>query len=151
MRAAIGLIAFLLVVFAVAATGASFSPGAWYAALAKPTWTPPNWLFAPVWSLLYLSIAVAAWLVWKRTGLRPAVFGFYAAQLVFNGLWSWIFFGQQRIGLGLVDIAALWLAILGTIVSFARAVPLAGWILVPCLLWVSFAAALNFSIWRLNG
>jgi tryptophan-rich sensory protein len=147
----LALVIFLVVVFAVGASGSIVSGGPWYQALSKPPWTPPGWLFGPVWTLIYISIAIAGWLVWKQVGLRPSVFAFFAVQLVLNAAWSWIFFGAHRIGLALVDIILLWIAIVGTIVTFFAVVPLAGWLLVPYLLWVSFATALNFSVWRLNG
>ncbi|UCF41533.1 MAG: tryptophan-rich sensory protein, partial [Gemmatimonadota bacterium] len=90
-------------------------PGAWYAALDKPAWTPPNWLFGPVWTTLYVLMGVAAWMVWERRAslnVTPAL-GLFVAQLAVNALWSWLFFGYHRIGLALVDIVVLWLLILG--------------------------------------
>lgn len=150
MPSIVALIIFLVVVFAVGASGSIVSGGPWYEALSKPSWTPPGWLFGPVWTLIYISIAIAGWLVWKQVGFSPSVFAFFVVQLVLNAAWSWTFFGAHRIGLALVDIVLLWIAIVGTIVTFLPVVPLAGWMLVPYLLWVSFATALNFSIWRLN-
>jgi tryptophan-rich sensory protein len=144
------LIIFFVIVFAVGASGSFVSGGPWYNTIAKPPWTPPSWIFGPVWFVLYVSIAVAGWLVWRQVGLRPQVFAFFALQLVLNGLWSWAFFGAHRIGLALVNIVALWITILGTIITFVSVVPLAGWMLVPYILWVSFASSLNFAIWRLN-
>jgi translocator protein len=148
----LGLVSWLLLVFAAAAVGSQFTPGEWYAQIDKPPWTPPRWLFGPVWSALYAMIAVAAWLVWKENGFAGARLGLtlFGVQLVLNAAWSWLFFGLQRPDLALLDIALLWAAILGTLIAFWRVRPLAGWLLVPYLAWVTFAAALNFEIWRLN-
>jgi len=151
-RSALGLVALLAICYGVAAVGAQFMPGAWYEQLAKPSWTPPSWIFGPVWTVLYGMMAVAAWLVWKRHGVAGArwVLLLFAVQLALNGLWSWLFFGQENPGAAMVDIGALWLAILATILAFWRLSRLAAALLVPYLMWVSFAAALNFAIWRLN-
>lgn len=142
----------LLLSFAVASFGGLFMPGAWYQQLVKPSWTPPNWIFGPVWTLLYILMAVAAWLVWKQGGWsaqkRPLTF--YVAQIVVNALWSLIFFGRQMIGLALVDIVLLWLLLLITTVLFWSRNRIASALLVPYLLWVTFAASLNFALWRLN-
>lgn len=148
----ISLGGFVLLVVAVAASGTLFSPGAWYQALAKPAWTPPNWIFAIAWSLLYPLIAVAGWLVWRQVGLRGARFGFsvYGLQLLLNAAWSWLFFDLHRIDLALLDVVALWITILLTILAFRAARPLAAWLLLPYLLWVAYATALNLAIWRLN-
>jgi len=133
--------------------GSTFTPGAWYAALAKPAWTPPGWIFAPVWTVLYVLMAVAAWLV-SRSGAfrqRRLPLTLFLLQLACNGLWSWLFFGLQRPGLALLDIVALWLILLPTTTTFRKTRPLAGYLLWPYLAWVTFAAALNFEIWRING
>jgi tryptophan-rich sensory protein len=151
-RDILGWLAFAAVTLAVSALAAQFQPGEWYRQIAKPSWTPPGWVFGPVWTFLYLAMATAAWLVWRKFGwpnARPAMIA-YAVQLFFNGLWSWFFFGRQEIGLALIDIVLLWLAILLTTILFFRRVRLAGWLFMPYLLWVSFATALNFQIWRLN-
>jgi len=146
------LLVFLAVSFAVAASGMLFRPGEWYAELTKPSWTPPSWLFGPVWTVLYLMIAIAGWLVWRSAAGARLVWplALFGTQMAFNGLWSAFFFGLHRIDLALVDITLLWLSIAGTIVAFARLQTSAAVLLVPYLLWVSFAAVLNFSIWRLN-
>ncbi len=141
--------AFFIVVFAVAASGAFFTPGDWYAALAKPSWNPPNWLFGPVWTVLYAMIAVSGWLVWQQEHNRLAL-SLYAVQLVLNAAWSWLFFGRHAIGLALADIVLLLLAIVATIVLFWPLSRLAAGLLVPYALWVAFATALNAAIWRLN-
>ncbi|PKK83250.1 MAG: hypothetical protein CVT49_09600 [candidate division Zixibacteria bacterium HGW-Zixibacteria-1] len=127
-------------------------PGEWYQALAKPTWTPPGWIFGPVWTLLYISMGVAAWLIWRQAGFSAAALplAVFLIQLLLNGLWSWFFFGMQNPGLAFVDIVALWIAILATVILFWMRQPTAGWLLLPYLAWVRFASALNFAIWRMN-
>ncbi|WP_166820027.1 TspO/MBR family protein [Thalassoroseus pseudoceratinae] len=124
----------------------------WYRTLQKPTWNPPGWVFGPVWTTLYVLMAIAAWLVWKNRGYRAAavplmLFGF---QLLLNIAWSWIFFAAHKPGWAFVEIVVLWLAITATLISFYRESHLASGLLVPYLVWVSFAAVLNFEIWRLN-
>ncbi|MEO1608938.1 MAG: TspO/MBR family protein [Pseudomonadota bacterium] len=143
------LIPFLAVVAVVAVTGAMFKPGAWYAALAKPAWTPPGWLFGPVWTLLYLMIAVAGWLIWQRAG-NSAVFWVWVVQLACNMAWSWIMFGLHQIGWAFADIVLLWFAIVLFVVLAWPISQTAALLFIPYLAWVSFAAALNFTIWRLN-
>ncbi len=146
------LFLFLVAVFSAAAFGALFTPGEWYQQLAKPAWNPPSWLFGPVWSVLYVMIAVSGWLVWKRGGApsRTALIA-WGVQLALNAAWSWIFFGMQRMGAALIEILVLWLAILVTVVLFWRLRRLAAVLLLPYLLWVSFAATLNWKLWQLNG
>lgn len=137
---------------ATAAVGGSFRPGDWYAALNKPPWNPPNGVFAPVWTTLYLMMAVAAWLAWTRAGWRRARAGLimFATQLGLNAAWSWLFFGLHRPDLAFLELGLLWAAILATMVLFWRVQRSAGWLLLPYLAWVSFAGALNLAIWRLN-
>ena len=146
------LIGFIVASFLTAVPGSLFRPGEWYERLHKPSWRPPNWVFAPVWSVLYLAIAVSGWLVWQRVGFggAPLPFAIYALQLVLNAAWTPLFFGLHRPGLGLVDIALMWLMIAATIAAFYPIHMGAALLLLPYLAWVSFAAALNFSIWRLN-
>ena len=151
-RLILGLIVSLAVCFAAAIPGAVFPTGQWYAQLAKPALTPPNWVFGPVWTLLYLMMAVAAWLVWSdpsppRARIPLIVF---VVQLVLNAAWSCLFFGLHSIGLALADIVVLWATILATLISFWRLRKLAGALLIPYLLWVSFAGYLNIALWRLN-
>ncbi len=152
VRNALALAGFILVTFLAPAAGAFAPPGEWYAALNKPSWNPPSWVFGPAWTLLYTLMAVAAWRVWKRGGFaaqaRPL--GLYFIQLGFNAAWTPVFFGAQETGWALVIITLLWLAILLTLISFWRARRSAGWLLLPYLLWVTFASSLNFMIWRLN-
>ncbi len=151
-RAALALAGWLGVCFGAAAFGAQFMPGAWYAALAKPSWNPPSWIFGPVWSALYTMMALAAWLVWRRAGWQKGArpLSLFLLQLLLNALWSWVFFGLHHPALALIEIVALWLAILATLLSFRRIQPLAAWLLMPYLAWVGFAALLNFTLWRLN-
>jgi len=147
-----GLAFWIVLTFGVAGIASQFEPGEWYANIAKPIWTPPGWVFGPVWGLLYLSMSVSAWLVWRRrleTNISWAL-GLYLMQLTVNGVWSWLFFGQQWIGLALVDLLALVALVAITVVMFLRVLRVAGLMLLPYLLWVSFAAALNFQIWRMN-
>ena len=122
----------------------------WYANLSKPPWTPPEWLFGPVWSSLYLMMAVAAWLVWRRAGLASAPMALFGLQLLLNALWSGIFFQLRLVGPAFFEVLGLWISILASCISFYRFVPVAAWLLVPYLMWVTFASVLNFSIWRLN-
>lgn len=149
MRRYISLAAFIVIVALVAWASGQFMPGAWYGGLAKPGWTPPNWLFGPVWSVLYLMIAVAGWLIWRAQQAAGARW-LWAAQLGLNGAWSPIMFGLQRIDLALAVIVVLWLSIAGLVVASWRPARLAALLLVPYLAWVSYAAALNLAIWRLN-
>lgn len=125
----------------------------WYSTIAKPFFTPPDWVFAPVWTVLYLLMGVAAFLVWQKgialRLVRIALFWFLV-QLVLNALWFPVFFGWHRIGLALLDIVLLWVAVAMTMHYFFRVVLAAGGLLLPYLGWVSFAAALNISIWSLN-
>ena len=121
----------------------------WYAGLAKPPWTPPDWIFGPVWSLLYLSMAVAAWLVWRQKDSTPPMV-LFGVQLAFNAAWSWLFFGLRSPGAAFADVVLLWTVIVATTVAFWRRSTLAGILFLPYLAWVSFASALNFAIWRMN-
>lgn len=137
-----------LAVIAAASLGAVFKPGDWYLSLAKPTWTPPNWLFAPVWTTLYVMIAVAGWLAWRRQG--GLLFAVWIVALLLNAAWSWLFFGRHWIGVALVDITALWCAIAVFMALAWRPAPAASLLFAPYLLWVGFAGLLNLRIWQLN-
>jgi benzodiazapine receptor len=152
LRSLLGLVAWLAVSIAAGGIGSRFMPGAWYAALIKPSWTPPSAVFAPVWTALYLLMGVAAWLVWRRAGFggARAALGLFIVQLALNALWSYLFFGLHRIDLAGLEIVALWVAILGVVWLFWRVDRRAGALLLPYLVWVSFAAGLNFALWRLN-
>ncbi len=134
---------------AAASTGAAFPPGEWYKTLSKPTWTPPNWLFPLAWTFLYIAMVYAAWRVAGTEAAGPAL-AFWACQITLNALWSPVFFGLRRIGAALFVIGPLWGAVLVTMLLFFSADLLAGVLLVPYLIWVSYAAALNFDIWRRN-
>jgi tryptophan-rich sensory protein len=125
----------------------------WYPNIDKPSWTPPTWVFGPVWTALYLMMGVALYRVWGQGLDTPGVklaLGFFAAQMVLNALWSFCFFGMRSPGLALVEIVFLWIAIVGTIVTFGRLDTLAYPLLIPYLLWASFAAVLTASIWLRN-
>jgi benzodiazapine receptor len=153
MRTAIALVFFLAAAFLAGFIGAQFPPGPWYASLAKPSWNPPDWIFAPVWTLLYLLMGISAWLVWKTAGFAGAksAMTLFFIQLALNAIWSWLFFGLHMPGAALVEIVLLWLAILATIILFWGVRPTASLLLLPYLAWVAFAAVLNWQIWRLNG
>jgi tryptophan-rich sensory protein len=146
------LIAFIAVCTAVAMSGAIFTPGEWYDHLKKPRWRPPNWLFGPAWFVLYAMIAVSGWIVWTNTepGARLFPMTVYGAQLALNAAWSGIFFGLRQMKAALIEMAFLWLAILANMLVFLPIHQGAGLMLVPYLAWVSFAFALNWSVWRLN-
>ena len=150
MRGVFALIVFLLLVAAAASLGAGFLPGPWYAGLNKPPLNPPSWLFGPVWSILYLCIAVAGWLVWRSGRERKLPLTLWGGQLALNAFWSPLFFGLQRPGMALMDILALLCLLLVTVVAFFKVRPLSGWLMVPYALWVGFAAYLNAGLWYLN-
>ncbi len=143
---------FLAACFAAASTGAFFRPGEWYEGLSKPDWRPPNWLFGPVWAVLYAMIAVSGWLAWEAAGWPAAAvpMAIYAVQLILNGLWSAIFFGMRRLRLALAEMGVLWLSIVATIIAFYPLDAGAAYLLLPYLAWVSFAMLVNYRIWRLN-
>lgn len=125
----------------------------WYTTLVRPDFAPPSWVFAPVWTTLFALMGIAAFLVWKKGLDRKDVkiaLGIFIGQLVLNTLWSILFFGMQNPGLAFVEIIILWLAILATIISFGKIRKVAAWLLIPYILWVSFASVLNFSFWQLN-
>ena len=154
-RQVVGLLVCLAVVFAAAAVGAPFTARAtntWYVEIERPAWTPPNWVFGPVWTMLYLLMAVAVWLVWREGGFAThgKALTLFVVQLVLNAAWTPIFFGARWFGVACIEIVLLWLAILLSTVAFVRIRPVAGWLLVPYLLWVSYASTLNAGIWWLN-
>lgn len=149
-----GLVGWLAVSFAAAALGgfASAEAGDFYGRLARPPWAPPGWLFAPVWTVLYLLMGMAAWLVWRERGARKVgtALTLFLVQLGANALWTWLFFVWRLGALAFGEILVLWVLILWTIAAFWRVRPLAGTLLIPYLAWVSFAAALTFSVWQRN-
>jgi benzodiazapine receptor len=147
------LLAFILVTLLVGAGASVFAQAAiptWYAALRHPAIAPPNWLFAPVWTTLYVLMAVAAWRVWRITGTKSPEMAAYAFQLFLNFTWCAIFFGLHRIGFALTEIIAMDLAVLATAIAFFRRDRLAGLLMLSYLGWALFAAALNQGFWALN-
>lgn len=149
------LAGFIALCLGAGAVGSWFTMPAldvWYAALRKPSWNPPNWVFAPVWTALYLTMAVAAWMVWRRAGVGAArtALILFAVQLILNVAWSALFFALRSPALGVAGIVALWAALVATIVSFGRISAGAAWLMIPYLVWVTFAGALNVAVWRLN-
>ena len=150
----VGLVGWLIVSFIAAAIGgaASIQAGPFYTQLVRPDWAPPPSIFGPVWTVLYVLMGIAAWLVWRIGGFRAAksALTLFLVQLALNALWSWLFFGWHRGAFAFADILLLWALIVATLISCWRIRPLAGALLVPYLLWVSFASALNYSVWQLN-
>lgn len=134
------------------------SVSTWYPTLVKPAFNPPSWVFGPVWTLLYVLMGVAAFLIWRiyetssgaKKRLARHALVLFVFQLALNAWWSIIFFGQQQLGFALLEIVCLWLAIVATIYYFARVSRTAAWLLVPYLMWVSFASYLTYSLWMLN-
>lgn len=150
------LLVFVIISLAAGRLGAAITEPAlenWYRGLAKPGWTPPDIVFPVAWSLLYVTMGIAAWLVWKSAerGEARLPLTLFFGQLIINVLWSFSFFGQRSPFLGLVCLGALVLAVVLTTVAFSRVSRLAGWLFLPYLLWLGYAAALNFAIWRMNG
>ncbi len=150
----LGLFGWLVACFATSAIGAvaSIQARSFYTQLTQPAWAPPGSVFGPVWTTLFAMMAIAAWLVWRSGGFsnNRVALSLFLLQLVVNALWSWLFFAWHQGGLALADIALLWILILATTVSFWKVRPLAGMLLIPYLLWVSFAAVLNYAMWQLN-
>ena len=139
----------VVLVFATAMSGAIFKPGAWYETLTKPSWTPPNWAFPVVWTILYIMIGIAGWLVWNIAGFSLALV-LWVIQLVLNAAWSGLFFGLRRMDLAFVDACALWLAVAAFIVA---AFPISVWaalLFLPYLVWATIAAVLNLTVWKMN-
>ena len=153
-RQILGLVGWFVVSFAASAIGgaASIRAPSFYGELVQPSWAPPASVFGPVWTVLYALMAIAAWLVWRSGGFRAnrTALTLFLIQLAFNGLWSWLFFAWNRGALALVDIVILWVLLVATVVAFWRVRPLAGALLIPYLLWVTYASALNYSVWQLN-
>ena len=151
-RPLLALTGWVLLCFGAASLGGLFGPGEWYGALKKPAWNPPGWVFGPVWTALYTMMAAAAWLVWRQGGWakqrQPLLI--FVAQLALNALWTPLFFGLHRPGMAFAEIVLLGLAIATTLTAFRPVSRIAAWLLAPYLAWVSFAAALNFTLWRLN-
>ena len=151
----IGLAIFLVACLGAGGLGAiATTPEieSWYKTIRKPWWNPPNYVFGPVWTTLFILMAIAGWLVWKPSGFRLAVLplALFVVQLILNVTWSWIFFGLHLPGWAFAEIVVLWLAIVATTAAFFRCSKVAGWLLMPYLAWVGFAGFLNFTIWQLN-
>jgi translocator protein len=149
------LAGFIGMCFATAAFGAIFTRTAlaqWYPTLRKPSWNPPDWIFGPVWTVLYLMMAIAGWLVWLDREVHAAGLAgvLFIGQLILNAAWTAIFFGLRNPGAAFIEIVGLWIAIAATIFQFAQIRSIAAWLLMPYIAWVTFAAALNFTIWNLN-
>lgn len=149
-----GLVGWATLTFVAAALGAIASAGApeFYAQLARPSWAPPASVFGPVWTLLYLAMALAAWLVWRGHAIVTArgAFSLFVVQLAANALWSWLFFGWHFGALAFAEVLVLWALIVATVVAFWRLNAVAALLLVPYLAWVTFASALTFAVWQLN-
>ena len=153
-KQALGLAGWLVATFITGGIGAIASARAasFYGELSQPAWAPPAWLFGPVWSMLYVLMGIAAWLVWREHGFRGAATALklFVAQLFANALWTWVFFAWHLGALSVAEIAVLWLLIVSTILAFWKLHRLAALLLLPYLAWVSFACALTVSLWRLN-
>ncbi len=151
----VALLAFVSACLAAAALSALWTNSSvetWYSSLRKPSWSPPDWVFGPVWTCLYVMMAFAAWLVWRKKGWRGARWSLslFVVQLILNAVWSPLFFSYRSPGLAFADIVLLWLAIVATALAFYRASSLAAALLMPYLAWVTFAGALNWAIWTAN-
>jgi translocator protein len=153
LRLWIGLVVFLVLCFGVNGLGGLITYpniAVWYKNLSKPDWTPPNWVFAPVWNLIFLLTAISAWLVWRRRGVAGAWVWTFLAQLGFNLLWSVVFFGLRRPDQALIVILLLWVSVAAMVVIFWRVRPVAGLMILPYLAWVTYATPLNFALWQMN-
>lgn len=153
-RDIVGFAGWLVVAFIAAAIGArgSVEAASFYDQLVQPAWAPPPWVFGPVWTALYTLMAIAAWLVWrtaKSEGVGIAL-TLFVVQLALNALWSWLFFAWQLGAVAFAEVVLLWMLVLATAAAFWRVRPLSGLLLIPYLLWVGFAAALNFVLWQQN-
>jgi translocator protein len=150
----IALVGWICLLVGLGASMSVFGPDAWYASLLTPTWNPPSWLFGPMWTLLYIMMAVSVWLVRREQDIDPPTrrraLAMFTLQFLLNLAWTPLFFALHTPGLAFVDICLLWVAILWTMLMFGRVRPLAGYLLLPYLLWVSFALVLNGTIWLMN-
>ncbi|MFU8822042.1 MAG: TspO/MBR family protein [Gammaproteobacteria bacterium] len=149
-RSITALLVFLACAFGAASTGYFFPPGDWYAGIEKPFFNPPAWIFGPVWTALYAMMSVAAWLAWKQAGWRSRPITLWFGQIALNALWTPLFFGLHWLGVAMLELAALWVLILLTLLAFRQVSRPAAWLMAPYLAWVSFAWVLNLSLWRLN-
>ncbi len=151
----VSLLPFVAVCFAAAGIGAlatRSSVKSWYPHLSRPDWTPPDWVFGPVWTTLYLMMAISAWLVWRGTSSATArvALTLFGIQLVLNVLWSVVFFGLRRVGAAFAEVLLLWMMLIATAVAFYPLSLLAAWLLIPYIAWVGLASYLNFRIWQMN-
>lgn len=151
----ISLLTWIALCFLVAGLGGRWTTAeipVWYRGLIRPSIAPPNWIFGPVWTLLYLLMAIAAWLVWQTpsSALRTWGVALFLAQLAMNLGWSWIFFHKHALGAALVEVVLLWGMIGATTLVFSRVAPVAAWLMAPYLVWVGFASVLNGAFWRVN-
>lgn len=152
VKSIIGFFFWILISLSAGFIGSQYMPGEWYAQIAKPSWNPPNYIFAPVWTTLYILMGISAWLVWKSKGFANAKFALtiFIFQLIFNALWSYAFFGLHNPFLAFIDIIILWCLIALTLISFWKHSTVAGALFIPYLLWVTFASVLNYTIYRIN-
>jgi translocator protein len=152
----VALVGFFVAVFAAGAVGASFPPGAWHAALTKPSWNPPGWIFGPVWSALYVCIAIAGYRVWQappaaaESNVRTLALSLWVVQLALNAAWSWLFFGLKMPGVAFSEICAMLVSIVAFAICARGVDRLASYLFIPYAAWVSFATCLNFALWRMN-
>lgn len=151
----LSLICWIVLCFAVAGIGGHWTAGeiqGWYLTLVRPSFAPPNWVFGPVWSLLYLLMAIAAWLVYESAAspMRTSGLVLFFAQLALNLAWTWIFFRRHAVGEAVVEVLFLWAAIGITAILFSQVSPTAAWLMAPYLAWVTFASILNAAYWRHN-
>lgn len=152
MRNLAGLLGWIFASFLAGIIGSLFEPGTWYDLLEKPSWTPPDIVFPIIWPLLYLLMGISAWLVWRKMGYARAsqALNLFILQLVLNAGWSWLFFGMHMVGPAFAEIILLWIIILLVTHRFLNHDKLAGWLMVPYLLWVGFASVLNGAIFLMN-
>lgn len=143
------LLGFCGMVVLTALSGAFYKPDEWYDRLKKPSWNPPKWVFPVVWTIMYAFIAISAWLIWHEVGFSLVIF-VWIIQLILNGAWSWLFFGLKRMDLAFYDVLGLWTSIAAYIIIAFPVSVTASLLFVPYLVWVSLAALLNLTVWRLN-
>ena len=150
---AVALVAFVCICLAAGALGGIFTSRAvkdWFPSLTKPRWNPPSWLFAPVWTLLYITMGLATWMIWRDEKLFSTAGYWFAGQLILNIAWSWLFFHLRRPDLAFYEIVLLCMSVFATVLLYWQANHVAGLLLIPYLVWVAFAAYLNYTIWQLN-
>ena len=146
----LGLLAWILVSFLPSATAAFVDTGPWYDALNRPAWTPPSWVFGPVWTVLYLLMGIAAWRIWLKHGFADRALVLFLVHLILNAAWTWLFFGMHMLGVAAFEIVVLWAMILALVVMFWQRDRLAGALLVPYFLWVTYASTLSIGFAMMN-